>query len=274
MTFEEVLKYGESELSEVIEEARTNAWFLFEYVFSMDRARFYLDGKKAAPEKEVNAYYSLIEKRKERIPLQHLTGVQNFMGFDFKVGPEVLIPRSETELLVSEVIKESEGKKVLDLCTGSGCIAVSISLLGKPKLIHASDISSDALKVAKENAKELKADVTFIESNMFEDIFESYDIIVSNPPYISGDEIKTLEPEVRFYDPYEALFGGEDGYIFYEEIARESYKYLNPNGRLMLEIGYNQAKKVKELLSDKFTDIKVIKDYAGLDRMIVCSLSS
>ena len=204
-----------------------------------------------------------------------MIGTRDFFGLTFKVDENVLIPEQETELLVEEVIKHSEGKSVLDMCTGSGCIAISIALFGKPSKVAASDISHKALEVARENAKSLKAgEISFIQGDMFENVTDKFDIIVSNPPYIETGEIDELMPEVRDYIPRLALDGDEDGLKFYRIISKEAVKKLNKNGRIFYEIGYNQSRAVASiLLENGFTDVKIMKDYSGLDRIVMAKLS-
>ena len=203
-----------------------------------------------------------------------MIGTRDFFGLTFKVDENVLIPEQETELLVEEVIKYSEGKAVLDMCTGSGCIAISIALFGKPSKVAASDISEKALEVARENAKSLKAgEISFIQGDMFENVTDKFDIIVSNPPYIETGEIDELMPEVRDYIPRLALDGDIDGLKFYRIISKEAVKKLNKNGRIFYEIGYNQSRAVASiLLENGFTDVKIMKDYSGLDRIVMAKL--
>lgn len=214
----------------------------------------------------------MILKRGERIPLQHLTGVTEFMGLSFHVNEHVLSPRQDTECLVEEVLKVSEGKSVLDMCTGSGCIAISITKLGSPAAVTAVDISKEALQVARQNAEENEADIHFVESNLFE-VFEKseqkFDVIVSNPPYIESEVIETLMPEVRDHEPRIALDGEADGLFFYRKIIQNAGTYLSGGGRIFFEIGYNQKEAVEKLLCEQgFTEIECKKDLAGHDRVV------
>lgn len=211
-----------------------------------------------------------IAKRARRIPLQHILGSASFMGFDFRVNEAVLIPRQDTETLVETVLSKENDKSinVLDMCTGSGCIAVSLKLLGDFEGVTAADISAAALDVARDNARRNRADIHFIQSDMFDDVPGSFDVIVSNPPYIPSRDIETLEPEVREHDPVTALDGGEDGLDFYRRIADSSGTALKDGGRLYLEIGFDQGAAVKELLlSHGFEDVTIYRDLAGLDRV-------
>lgn len=270
MTARELLSWGEERLSKAgIEDAKLDAWYLLEYSLPTDRVSFLMKGNAPVTEKKKEEYEVLIEKRASHIPVQHLTGVQDFMGFTFKVNEHVLIPRQDTEVLVEEVLKVSKGKKVLDMCTGSGCIVISLAKLGQLESATAVDISTEALKVARENAASLEAEISFVESDLFEKVEGLYDIIVSNPPYIESEEVDKLAPEVKDHEPRLALDGTEDGLYFYRKIIEEADKYLTENGAIFFEIGYNQGEAVSELLRAKgYQDIKVIKDLPGLDRVV------
>lgn len=215
-------------------------------------------------------------KREKHMPLTKIFNRACFYGLDFYVDKNVLSPRPETELLVEEVIKtvnSSELKKVniLDLCTGSGAIAVVLAKKTNAK-ITASDVSESALDVAKKNAAAHDANVKFVSSDLFKNIKGKFDYIVSNPPYIKTQDILALEDEVKKNDPYIALDGGEDGLYFYREIARLAPEFLNKNGKLFLEIGIGEAKSVKKLLQKNFENIKIKKDYSAIERIIVADL--
>lgn len=270
MTVKELLCWGEESLVKAsIKEAKLDAWYLMEYSFPIDRVSFLMNSSKDATAEQIEKYKQLIKKRAEHIPLQHLTGVQEFMGYPFKVNENVLIPRQDTEVLVEEVLKSARGKKVLDMCTGSGCIVISISKLGNPERAVGVDISKTALEVAKENAASLEADVTFVESNLFEQVEGTFDIIVSNPPYIESAEVDKLMPEVKDHEPRLALDGTEDGLYFYRKIIEEADRYLTEDGQIFFEIGYNQGEAVSELLKAKgYKEVRVIKDLPGLDRVV------
>ena len=222
-------------------------------------------------------YEQAILARAERIPLQHLTGCQCFMGLEFKVNEWVLIPRQDTETLVECVLEENRDKNsaILDVCTGSGCIAISLAKLGEYRSVTALDISKEALKVAEANREtilgEEKERLRLIKSDMFKGLEpkEQFDVIVSNPPYIPSEVIKGLEPEVRDHEPRLALDGEEDGLKFYRILAERSMEYLKPGGRVYMEIGFDQGKDVSELFEKAgFEGLKVIKDMAGLDRVV------
>ena len=269
-TYKELLKKGENELlASDISDAAIDAWYLFEYVTDMSRASFFIRRNEEIPEEQANAYIEVIEKRKKRIPLQHITGKQEFMGLDFFVNENVLVPRQDTECLVENVISYANDKKILDMCTGSGCIAISIDRLCENAKVTAVDFSEKALVVAKENNALNKADVTFFQSDLFENVEKQYDVIVSNPPYIKTEEIESLMDEVRIHEPMMALDGDCDGLKFYKKIAKEGRQYLRSNGIIFFEIGYDQGQTVPAILEENgYKDIKVYKDLSGNDRVV------
>ena len=213
-----------------------------------------------------------VEKLKQNMPLNYITNSAPFYGLDFYVDENVLIPRMETEMLVEKIIvdnKNAKNLKILDLCTGSGCIAITL----KKHLdcsVFASDFSESALKIAKNNAKTHKTDITFIKSDMFKKILDKFDIIVSNPPYIKKSEIEKLDDSVKNFEPYIALDGGNDGLDFYRKIADLAPKFLNKNGKLYLEIGFDQGQSVPKLLENNFKNIEIFKDLDNNDRIVKC----
>ena len=243
--------------------------------FGVDLNKFILDmDNEFEPDKDLEAkYLSRIEKRKKHIPLQYIINKQNFYGLDFYVNESVLIPRYDTENIVDRIVKDCKENKclsVLDLCTGSGCIAVSLKKCGFES-VYAADISDKALSVAKYNAKLNNADIIFLQSDLYENFPKEirFDIIVSNPPYISTDEIARLEKQVKDFEPKLALDGGRDGLDFYKKIINLSKDFLNNKGRLYLEIGYDQSKDVVDLAKKEgYDNIVVIKDLSGRDRGI------
>lgn len=218
-------------------------------------------------------FISRIEKRKKHIPLQYIINKQNFYGLDLYVNESVLIPRYDTENIVDCIVKDFEGRKdisVLDLCTGSGCIAISLKKNGFEK-VFALDISDKALEVAKHNAYIHNADITFIKSDLYKELPNDirFDLIVSNPPYIRSGEIEKLDDEVKDFEPKLALDGGKDGLDFYKKILNLSKDFINKNGSLYFEIGYDQAKDVVDLAKKEgYYNIKIIKDLSGKDRGI------
>ena len=244
--------------------------------------------KKNITEKEQVEINRAIAKRLKGIPIQKIFKKAYFYGNTFFVNNNVLCPRPETELLVEEVLenikfaknnekitknkqKTSKKLKILDLCTGSGCIAISIKKNSNED-IFASDISKKALYVARKNAKNSDAKIRFLESDLFEKINQKFDIIVSNPPYIKSSDIQNLDTEVKNYDPILALDGGEDGLVFYKKIASQAKTYLNKNGTIILEVGYNQASDVKFLFEQNGFDCEIKKDYNNIERIVVCRL--
>lgn len=264
-----------------IPDYRIDAWYLLEYVTGIGRAMYYADPGREINDTQWKEYVRCIDVRSRRVPLQHITGEQEFMGLSFRVNKDVLIPRQDTEILVEtalDILKGNEkicaftNQKVhlLDMCTGSGCILLSVlHYYGERAEGIGSDISARALRVAQKNAELLGIEADFIESDLFENISGKYSMILSNPPYIRSGEIPDLQEEVKFYDPVEALDGKEDGLYFYRRIIAESIHYLEKEGYLIVEIGCDQAKDVSGLMEERgFKDICVKKDLAGLDRVV------
>lgn len=284
-----------------IEEASLDAWLLLEHVTGISRASYYADPDREMSPDEWRIYSELVGRRAERVPLQHITGTQEFMGLVFEVNEHVLIPRQDTEILVEQALAfigsgkvpaaENSRTRILDMCTGSGCILLSVmhwaesyrqkalrragdTARGGEKqdiIIEGTgaDISPKALAVAEKNARRLGISAGFVESDLFGAVRGKYGMIVSNPPYIRTDEIKDLQEEVRLHDPVIALDGREDGLYYYRRIVRESRSYLEEGGALLFEIGCDQAEAVSGLMSGAgFSEITVKKDLAGLDRVV------
>ena len=276
MTFFELWKWGEKRLADAgIREAELDSRYLLLEAFQMDLAHFLLKEKEQVPTTDgrTREYSDAVVARASRVPLQYLTGKQDFMGLTFHVDERVLIPRQDTETLAELVLRENPEKNIrlLDLCTGSGCLAVSLAVLGGYEEVDAGDISPDALEVAEENGRRLGGNVHFVESDLFSalDPGKAYDVIVSNPPYIPTEVIEGLEPEVRDYEPRMALDGSGDGLAFYRRLAAESPSHLKPGGRLYLEIGWDQGESVEALLRENgFEDIEVVRDDAGNCRVV------
>ena len=236
-------------------------WTMFKYDEIKDREK-------------LDILESYVSKRLENMPIQYILNKAYFCGFPFFVDKSVLIPRFDTEILVEEVLKLADGdksKKILDMCTGSGAIAVALKSLGGFEKVDAIDISDDALEVAKKNAQSLGCDINFLKSDMFSGLTSEnkYDIIVSNPPYIKSHMVDILESEVKDFEPRLALDGDIDGMKFYKIIKENFIKYLNPEGILALEIGYDEAKDIRKLF-DGF-DINIKKDLSNLDRVAIIS---
>ena len=271
MTLHEMLSYGKDKLNKAsIADSELDAWLLLEHVLKINRTFYYLHLNEEVEEEKFLEYSKLIHKRSSHVPLQYMTGVQEFMGLEFIVNPSVLIPRQDTELLVEEAGKKlEEGMNILDMCTGSGCILISLLYHYQKTQGMGADISKEALLVAKENAGNHGVESMFVVSDLFLNVNGRFDIIVSNPPYIPSKDIEGLMEEVKNHEPLGALDGFEDGLYFYRRIIKEGKGYLNPGGWLFFEIGYNQAKDVYELMeSEGYKEIEVKKDLAGLDRVI------
>lgn len=272
LTLQQIYREGKETLERVgIAEAGLDAWYLLEYVTGISRASYYGDPGRVVTEEDLCRYRECIEKRAGHIPLQHITGEQEFMGLSFLVNDQVLIPRQDTETLVEEALKYAmPGMRVLDLCTGSGCILISLLHFCPGLTGVGSDISAEALKMARTNGQRLHVEdrAQWLCGDLFEKVTGAFDLIVSNPPYIRSAEIEELQEEVRLYDPRIALDGAEDGLLFYRRIIEESKSYLKNGGRLLFEIGCDQGRDVAELLENAgYTEVSVKKDLAGLDRV-------
>jgi protein-(glutamine-N5) methyltransferase, release factor-specific len=273
MTFREALSEATAQLEKRhISEARSDAWLLMEFVWKINRNYYFMHSDDIIEDNDKERYRSLISRRIEHIPVQLLTNRAYFMGHEFYVNEDVLIPRLDTEVLIETVLPLIQmNNHVLDMCTGSGCVIISLLLEGGVDIKGTGvDISKEALAVAKRNATVLGTDVDFIESDLFTNVKGRYDIIVSNPPYIRSAVVADLMPEVREHEPLLALDGKADGLYFYREIITKSHGFLTDKGYLAFEIGYDQGDELIALMTDSnYQDIKVIKDLAGLDRVVV-----
>lgn len=283
-TLAQLLKDGTEILKESkIEEAGLDAWLLLEYETGKNRAYFYAHQEEEAGEETVRSYEEKILRRAAHIPLQHITHQGFFMGYEFFVDEHVLVPRQDTEILVEEalrLLKAEEAPVILDMCTGSGCILISLLLEKAGSTGVGADLSQEALCVAKRNAESFQVTdrAEFVESNLFSaDYFREkdgkegpkYDMLISNPPYIPSEEIEELMEEVRLYDPRMALDGKEDGLYFYREITGSAGRYLKPGGWLLYEIGCSQANDVKIIMEAAgYQEVRILQDLAGLDRVV------
>ncbi len=287
ITFGHMLEVGIHRLEEAkIADAKRDAETLLLYLEKADRTFLYVHRNDATDEYRADAYFSLIDRRAAGEPLQYILGSQEFMGLNFAVNPSVLIPRQDTETLVELALKRAGEKKrslsILDMCCGSGAIAVSMAHFLPKAKITACDISPEALEVARGNAARngLNGRIEFRESDLFfmtkrkktVRIKDSFDMILSNPPYIPTQDIDTLQTEVRDHEPIKALDGGSDGLDFYRRIAEDAFGSLKKDGLMFLEIGCDQAEAVTSLLrgAGYYSEIEVHKDLTGLDRVISC----
>ena len=301
MTCSEAYRKGIDILRNAGNDAPANdAGVLLCYAAGCSRTYLYAHGDSVLEQHAERLYFELLKKRSAGYPLQYITGEQEFMSLVFEVTPDVLIPRQETELLVETVIDhcrhripggegvnmgeeaQASGKtqagqghsiEILDMCTGSGCIAVSLARYLPDCFVTAVDIMPEALEVAERNAKRhsVSGRVSLIQSDLFASIPEKkYDVIVSNPPYVKSEDIGKLQPEVKFFEPPAALDGGSDGLSFYRELIRKSPGYLHAGGMLAFETGYDQAQLVAGLMTSggRFSDIRIYKDLSGIDRVV------
>jgi release factor glutamine methyltransferase len=271
MNYRKLYETGKDRLEKAgIQEAALDARLLLEEVCRTDRNTLLVHGDRAVTEEEETQFRIFIERRSTHEPLQQITGWQEFMGLRFSVTEDVLVPRQDTETLVEEVMRYlRDGMEILDVCTGSGCILLSLLRYSNGCRGVGCDISEKALAVAGQNAKELGISAQFIQSDLFESIEGRFEYIVSNPPYIRKDMIPTLMEEVRDHEPLIALDGGEDGLDFYRKITREATEHLYSGGMLFFEIGYDQGEAVKLLMEEEgYEEVTVSQDLAGLDRVV------
>lgn len=271
MNYRKLYETGKDRLEKAgIQEAVLDARLLLEEVCRTDRNTLLVHGDRAVTEEEETQFRIFIERRSTHEPLQQITGWQEFMGLRFSVTEDVLVPRQDTETLVEEVMRYlRDGMEILDVCTGSGCILLSLLRYSNGCRGVGCDISEKALAVAGQNAKELGISAQFIQSDLFESIEGRFEYIVSNPPYIRKDMIPTLMEEVRDHEPLIALDGGEDGLDFYRKITREATEHLYSGGMLFFEIGYDQGEAVKLLMEEEgYEEVTVSQDLAGLDRVV------
>ncbi len=275
--YKELYKKGAELLSEVLSEereAQLDARLLLEHVCGTGLQTLLLDGDRAVSDREASLYDELLQRRYRREPLSYITGIRDFMGLSMEVTSDVLIPEQDTENLVEEIMREAcDGDRILDLCTGSGCILLSLLHYSNGSSGVGTDLSERALSVAERNALKLGlSDRAFFRcGDLFEAVAEDerFDIIVSNPPYIRSDVIPGLSPEVRDHEPLMALDGGGDGLSFYRRIIPGAVRHLVAGGLLYLEIGYDQASQVARLMTEAgYYDVKTIRDYGGNDRIV------
>ncbi len=290
MTVAEIYKTTKEELLGAgVPEPEENTRLLLEAFFGIKRIDILTEPEKLLDESRVPDFRAAVERRKKREPVQHILGRTCFMGLDFKITPDALIPRPDTEILVEEVLRNlSDGSRILDLCTGSGCILTSLLKFSNYCEGVGVDISEKALALARENAESILgrrdtpesdnegmagegAAIEFLQGDLFEPVRKGdrFDIIVSNPPYIKSDVIGTLEPEVRDHEPRIALDGLNNGLYFYNKIIPEAASFLAPGGMLFFEIGYDQGEEVSGLMKNEgYVDVNIVKDYSGLDRVV------
>lgn len=273
MTYREAIVLGETILQKAqIVDAKTDSWLLLAMACKIDHTYYYMHIDEEMTEEQVREFEVLIRKRAERVPLQYITGEQEFMGLTFHVNSNVLIPRQDTETLVEEALKVVRpGMKIMDMCTGSGCVLISILKNTHDVEGIGYDISKQAINVAKENAKLNEVPAVFERSDLFEDVVEDgFDVIVSNPPYIPTDVITTLMPEVADFEPREALDGKGDGLYFYSKILEQCKNYIKPDGYILFEIGCEQGDSVSNMMRlAGFSEVHVIKDLARNDRVVM-----
>lgn len=252
----------------------TDAWELFSFAFRMDKKEYLMRlSEEVKDEEGLDRYDYFIEQRTRRIPLQHITGEQGFMGLSFHVNEHVLCPRQDTETLVEVALQRlMPGMRILDMCTGSGCILISLLALSKGVYGVGADVSEDALIVARENAWTNRIEsAQWVRSDLFGNLSrEKFDMIVCNPPYIPSAVIPRLMPEVRDHEPHNALDGGKDGLSYYRMITAEAGRHLTDNGLLIFEIGIDQRDDVASMMYvNGFKDMTCYRDYSGNERVLL-----
>lgn len=286
MLVKEMIKLGEVRLIKAhCMDAKIDAESLYCYLMNVDKVKLFLQAKEPVDKDVVEAYFALIERRAQRIPLQHITGTQQFMGLEFEVDENVLIPRQDTEVLVEEAAKIMQGRNesvfprkkwnVLDLCCGSGAIGISLAKICANAKITATDVSVSAIEAAQKNSLHNRVKIKFLEGDLYAPIgSKRFDMIVSNPPYIKTYMIPILQDEVKEHEPILALDGGKDGLDFYRRIITEASHHLKSRGVLALEIGHDQAMAVTKLIRDtaQFTKVQVVKDVPGKDRVVYANM--
>lgn len=276
MKIKELIEYGKNTLNKnEVQDSSIISRILAEYILNFNRQEIIANLDKEVKEEQRVRYYLALIEIIQGMPIQYITNKQEFMKLDFYVDENVLIPQPDTEILVEKAIEEAkkiENVEILDMCTGSGCIGISIAKNIENAKVTLVDISKYAIEIAKKNAlrNKVESQLTFIQSNMFEKVEKKFDIIVSNPPYIKTDVIPKLDKQVQ-NEPHIALDGGKDGLKFYKIIIEEAKKYLKENGKLILEIGYDQKEEVENLIkqSGQYKKIEVIKDLSQNDRVII-----
>lgn len=276
LTLWSVLEAGRDFLEKKgVPDAELDAWRLMEEVWQIRRAYYYAHRKdrldEEAHEERLKRYGEYLQRRGRREPLQHILGCAWFMELKFMVNAHVLVPRPDTEILVEEARKRLRPQsRVLDMCTGSGCILLSLLYGSAGAQGTGADISREALKVAKENSRRLQILAKFLQSDLFENVEGKFHMIVSNPPYIPGGEIDSLMEEVSVHDPRLALDGGADGLDFYRRLLADGWDYLKPGGAMLLEIGADQGEWVQAHMKERgFRQVQVVRDLSGLDRVVL-----
>lgn len=270
---------------------KVDAEELYCFLTGMDKVEVFIHAEDEVDTETERRYLKLIKRREERVPLQHITGEQEFMGFRFKVTEDVLIPRQDTETLVTEgarIIKampkdqkrsfldrfrKNKGKEILDLCCGSGIIGISMARICEEVDLTASDISAKAIALCKKNAKDNRVEGTFLEGDLFAPHEgRRFDMILTNPPYVKTNMIAMLQEEIKDHEPRQALDGGKDGLDYYRKIVSQAPGYLKAGGYLLMEIGHDQGEALRKMLNEAgvYSDIEVVRDLAGRDRVVKC----
>lgn len=275
LTIDKSLKWAENVLSEISPTPYLDAEIILLHIIKKDKVYLILNGNEILKDDEEEKFRSLINERLDYKPVQYIVNNQEFMGYDFYVDSRVLIPRPDTEILVESVLERIDNMNkdridVLDIGAGSGAVAISIDLLSGKSNVLSVDISLEALEVANLNNKRLNANVEFVLSDVFGNVEGTFDVIVSNPPYIEKAEYETLDKNVKDFEPTLALKAENGGLFFYEKTIEESFDYLKKGGILAFEVGYNQSAVIMQLMAEKgYENISVIQDLSGINRVVL-----
>ncbi len=272
-TISKLLDWATNEFTKIninINSPKQNAETILAHVLNIKRLNIYLQLEKGISEEKLEIIFNMISRRKDKEPLQYILGETEFYGYRIFVNSSVLIPRPETELLVEKIIKEERNiNSILDIGTGSGAIAIALAKKLKEVTIDATDISEDALRIANQNAMLNCVNINILKSDIFENVLSRYDLIISNPPYISLTDYEELPTEIKNFEPRSALLADNNGLFFYNKILQNAKEYLTESGKIYFEIGYDQAEEITEIAKEKgFSDIRVFKDLNGFDRIM------
>ena len=270
-TISKLLDWTTNEFTKInINSPKQNAETILAHVLNIKRLDIYLQLEKGISEEKLEIIFNMISRRKDKEPLQYILGETEFYGYRIFVNSSVLIPRPETELLVEKIIKEERNiNSILDIGTGSGAIAIALAKKLKEVTIDATDISEDALRIANQNAMLNCVNINILKSDIFENVLSRYDLIISNPPYISLTDYEELPTEIKNFEPRSALLADNNGLFFYNKILQNAKEYLTESGKIYFEIGYDQAEEITEIAKENgFSDIGVFKDLNGFDRIV------
>ena len=270
-TISKLLEWATKELNNSgISSPKQNVETILAHTLNIKRLDIYLQLERKFSGKKLEIVFNIISRRKDKEPLQYILGETEFYGYTIKVDKSVLIPRPETELLVERIIaEENDIKNILEIGTGSGALVIALAKKMNGIVIDATDISEDALRIAEQNTILNQVDINIFKSDIFDNVLCKYDLIISNPPYISLTDYEELPVEIKDFEPRSALQADDNGLFFYNKILQKAKDHLTESGKIYFEIGYDQAKKITEIAKENgFSNIKVFKDLNGFDRIV------